>query len=505
MENVEVDPPRDAAARVWGRDSSYWGPGEDDPADRLGWLESPAEMSGAAERLEHFGHEMFGRGIRHVALLGMGGSSLAPEVFARTLGSAEGFPGLVVVDSTHPADVKSATDQIDLDRALFVVSSKSGGTIETMSLYRYFRSIVDDGSRFVAITDPGTSLEKLAREERFLETFVNRPDIGGRFSALSYFGLVPAALIGANLRSLLTGANAMARSCSPDTPPEDNPGVVLGTALGKLANEGRDKLTFLISEGLSAFGDWVEQLIAESTGKNGTGIAPIVAEPRVAPASYGHDRTFVRIRLEGDATDDTFAADLSAKGHPVITIDVGSAEDLGAEMFRWEFATAVASAALGVNAFDQPDVESAKRSAKEFLESGGDVAWPNEDPEVLFDGVEPGELAALLLFVPRVPEVIRALEAARLKLVRNFGCATSAGFGPRYLHSTGQLHKGGPKPVRALVVLDPPRDEVGIPGSPHGFARLVTAQAVGDADALTAAGRRVARTTLEHFNKWAYA
>ena len=410
-------------------------------------------------------------------------------------------PALEICDSTHPASVRDQTDAL-AEGTLFLVSSKSGGTVETMSLYRHFRSRHDDGRSFVAITDPGTALEELAREEGFKTAFLNPPDIGGRFSALSVFGLVPAAIVGANLDELLRGARAMSEACERDGP--DNPGLALGAALGSLALEGRDKLTFLMPEGLLPFGDWVEQLIAESTGKHGLGIAPVVREPLVAPERYGDDRAFVHIHAPGAGDLASRAGALSDAGHPVISLEMSAtATDVGAEMFRWEFATAVACSILGVNAFDQPDVEAAKKAARAALDSTTEIVWPDDDPDGLFDGSGSGELACLLAFAPPSRDAAATLEAGRRKLLGRSGIATSAGFGPRYMHSTGQLHKGGPPGVRALVILDVPTNDVPIPGFAHGFARLVSAQAQGDGEALVGAGKRVARTTWPRFERWA--
>ncbi len=501
ISGIDVEPSRELVAKVWTKDSSAWGHGQDDPAGRLGWLTLPETMEGQIESLQRFAAGV-AEEVDRVVLLGMGGSSLAPEMFARTFGSASGYPSLVVLDTTHPAEVRAVGDRIDPDRTLFLVSSKSGGTVETLSLYRHFRSVIDDGRRFVAITDPGTSLERLAAEEGFLTTFVNPPDIGGRYSALSFFGLVPAALIGVDLPRLLGSAREMMNSCERCVPAEDNPGLMVGTAIAKLTTAGKDKLTFVISDAVASFGDWVEQLIAESTGKQQKGIVPIVGEPQAEPRSYGHDRVFVHLRLDGDGANDEFVGALSGLGHPVITIRVPEPSALGGEIFRWEFAIAVAGANLDINAFDQPDVEAAKRASREVLESGKEISWPDDDPGEVFDGIAPGEFTALLAFVPRSPEAQQTLLAARRRLLDRHGIATTAGFGPRYLHSTGQLHKGGPAGVRVLVILDRPEGDVSIPGSHSGFAALVTAQAAGDAQALTDAGKRVARTTWASFKRW---
>lgn len=497
---VEVDPEPRLIERIWARDPAVWGPGEDDPRDRLGWLDLPDRMAAEVARLESFAAE--GPGISTVALLGMGGSSLAPEVFARTLGPVPGRPPLEVGDSTHPAEVIDLTGRLDLERTSWIVSSKSGTTIETMSLYRHFRALRDKGDAFIAITDPGTPLETLGGEEDFGEVFLNPPDIGGRFSALSLFGLVPAALIGADLDRLLTGAAAAKSATGPDAAPGTNSALVIGTAIAELARQGRNKLTWVVSEAIESFGDWVEQLIAESTGKNGTGICPIVGEPLAPPEAYGDDRVFVHLSLAGDTAHDDFVSALRSEGHPVVSVELLDVSALGAEMFRWEVATAVAGAVLGINAFDQPDVEAAKRGARDALQSVDEKEWPNESPEELLEGTGPGDLVALLAFAPRTPTTESALARARTKLVTTRGVATSAGFGPRYLHSTGQLHKGGPKGVRALVILDEPAEDVPIPGRDYGFAALVTAQALGDATALEKAGRRVACTRWATFEAW---
>jgi glucose-6-phosphate isomerase len=492
----------DLARRVWAKDSSAWGPGEDDPKDRLGWLTLGEDMQAHLDRLSRFAADVAGDGITEVVLLGMGGSSLAPEVFSEVLAAAPGRPKLTVLDSTHPAQIASVRSALDLERTLFLVSSKSGGTIETLSLYRLFRSLIDDGSHFVAITDPGTSLEKLAANEGFRDTWLNPPDIGGRYSALSLFGLVPAALIGANVATLLEGARAAEAECGPIRAPEENPGLVIGSAIGALARDGRDKLTFVMSEDIAPFGDWVEQLIAESTGKLGKGITPVVGEPRADPGSYGPDRVFVALGTDAAPVDSSFTDAVVAAGHPLITETIASPARLGEAMFTWEFATAVAGSILQINAFDQPNVEAAKKAGREVLESNDEIKWADEDPDALFSGMSLGELGAVLAFAPRDARRAGVIRRARTKLVEEHSVATMSGFGPRYLHSTGQLQKGGRKEVRALVILDEPTGDEPIPGSPYGFARLVRAQAEGDARALREAGRKVARTTWPTFESW---
>ncbi|HYP24180.1 MAG TPA: glucose-6-phosphate isomerase [Actinomycetota bacterium] len=494
IDGFDESPPDDLAARIWKRDASVWGPGDDDPADRLGWLDLPDTIRGEIAPVEAFVRDT-GVYMDKVVLLGMGGSSLAPEVFATCFGARTGYPQLVVLDSTHPGQIEPVAEELVGTNNLFVVSSKSGGTIETTSLYAYFRARSDDARNFAAITDPGTSLEQLASDEGFGGVFLNPPDVGGRYSALSLFGLVPAALCGVDLDALLEPAAAMAAACGPSVPPDENPGLVLGWALGRLAQGGRDKLTFVTSPGLAPFGDWVEQLIAESTGKHGVGIVPVVGEPPLD--TYGEDRVFVHLRLEDDELPKP------PSGHPVIRLDVRGPEELGAQMFLWEFATAVASAALGINAFDQPDVEAAKKAARAALESDEEPDWTEDDVDALFAGAAPGDYAAFLAFAPRTVETTETLDAARAKVARSQGIATTAGVGPRYLHSTGQLHKGGPDSVRAVVILDAPESETGIPGQPYDFGHLLRAQATGDYEALKSAGKKVARTTWSRFEEWA--
>ena len=503
LADVEFELRAETGERIWNRDAGLWAVGEDDPADRLGWLDLPSTMEDRVPEFQAAAEQVRGDGFADIALLGMGGSSLAPEMYARTLGGARGYPSLRVLDTTHPDEIEEAARALDLDRTLFLVSSKSGGTLETMSLYRYFRGLVPEGDKFVAITDAGTSLDQLAREEGFRAVFHSPSDVGGRYSALAPFGLLPAALTGIDVASLLSRAKSMSASCGPHTEAADNPGLVLGQAMGALALRERHALTFLASDPIASLAVWIEQLLAESTGKGGRGVVPVVGEPEVEPGFYGNDRSFVYLRLEGDDTRDEFADELVAWGHPVITVPVAGEYELGAEIFRWEFATAVAGAVLGVNPFDQPDVEAAKHAGREALESNDSVEWPDEDPAELFGASRPGELAALLVFAARSPRAEEIMAAGRRRLVVEQGLATTAGFGPRYLHSTGQLHKGGPPGLRALVVLEAPAESLEVPGAEYDFADLVSAQAAGDARALENAGREVSRTSWERFEVWA--
>ena len=502
IDNFEEDVPGGLIERIWARDPSVWAAGEDDPSERLGWLDLPDSIRGELAPVEAFVRDT-GSYMDRAILLGMGGSSLAPEVFAACFGTQPGHPLLTILDSTHPTHIETVAAELGGSKNLFLVSSKSGGTIETMSLYHFFRERAEDARdySFAAITDPGTSLQELGKAEDFAGVFLNPPDLGGRYSALSLFGLVPAALIGVDLDALLSGAAEMAEACGPKAPVADNPGLAIGHALGTLAARGRDKLTFFTSDALAPFGDWVEQLVAESSGKAGHGIVPVTGEP---PAEgYGNDRVFVDLRLQDDASLDGIVDGLAEAGHPVIHLPVRGPEELGAQMFLWEFATAIACSVLGVNAFDQPDVEAAKRAGREALASSEVIVWEDEDISALFEDAAPGDYAAFLAFTPRSVEAASVLDRARKKVGRDGEVATTAGFGPRYLHSTGQLHKGGPDSVRALVILDPPQSDLAIPGEEYGFSRLLQAQAAGDYRALRRAGKRVARTGWARFEEWA--
>ncbi|MCH8346658.1 MAG: bifunctional transaldolase/phosoglucose isomerase [Chloroflexi bacterium] len=360
---------RDAVGRIWRKDHTLWKPDPREISDRLGWLNVTEVMSEQVPAMEALATEVRDEGFRHVVLLGMGGSSLGPEVLRQAFGSAAGYPELIVLDSTVPAWVRAVTGTIDPAKTLFLVSSKSGGTIESNALYRHFRALVDDalgkdraGMSFVAITDPDTPLERLGRSEGFRRVFLNPSDIGGRYSVLSYFGLVPAALMGLDIAALMDRADAMREGCASCVPAHENPGAFLGAAMGALARHGRDKLTLVTSPAIGSFGLWAEQLIAESTGKEGIGIVPVAGEPLAGPGSYGEDRLFVYLRLDEDENHATDAAmeRIESSGQPVLRLRLRDRYDLGAEFFRWEFATAMSGAVLGIHPFDQPDVQSAK-------------------------------------------------------------------------------------------------------------------------------------------------
>ena len=495
--------------RLWARDPTLWASaGTAELADRLGWLNLPARMELESERLLGFADRVRHEDVDRVVLLGMGGSSLAAEVFARTFGVRDGFPVLEVADSSHPDAVALLLQRIDPARTLFVVSSKSGGTVETLSLFRLFWSRAEaigprPGDRFVAITDPGSSLETLGRERRFREIFGGPPDVGGRYSALSVFGLVPAALIGLDIDRLLGHARAMAVACAT---PDGNPGVELGAVLAELARAGRDKLTVVTSPGLAAFPDWLEQLVAESTGKEGRGLVPVLGEALPEPGSCGDDRVFVELALAAEAEDqrDAELAALAAAGHPVIRTALESPFQLGGEIFRWEVAVAAASAALGVHPFDQPDVQLAKELARRAMDTGvPDTHGGEEDPDArtakltgFLEQVEGRDYLAVQAFLAPTDGVRRRLAELQRCLGERTGVAVTVGFGPRFLHSTGQLHKGGPATCLCLQLTDRPATDVEIPEAGASFARLVACQARGDLEALQQRGRRALRLDL---------
>jgi transaldolase/glucose-6-phosphate isomerase len=482
--------------RVWRKDFTVWRNDPAEIADRLGWLGVAGLMRERTGELEAFAAEAASDGFTHAVLLGMGGSSLAPEVLRETLGVAEGFLDLAVLDTTHPATIARVEREIDVSKTLFLVASKSGTTIETLSHFAYFFSKGGErGRQFVAITDPGTPLENLAREHGFRAIFRNPADIGGRYSALSLFGLVPAALIGADLDALLDSAEEMAAATHHCVPCEENPGAWLGVVAGEAAVLGRDKLTLALSGELASFGAWAEQLIAESTGKEGRGIVPVAGEELGGPDVYGNDRFFVSIAGYGD--HDARLEALERAGHPVVRI-AGDPGTLGTELFRWEFATAVAGWVLGINPFDQPNVAEAKDATAAILAEGAAVDEGFDDLAALVKEIAPGDYVAIQAYLDPTPEIEAMLARARLAIRDRYGVATTVGFGPRYLHSTGQLHKGGRENGVFIQVVDGAREtDRGIPGKPYTFGALIDAQAAGDLRSLRRRGRRVARVTPE--------
>jgi len=441
--------------------------------------------------------------------LGMGGSSLAPEVFHRILGAGTGHPRLVVVDTIHPDAVTSVTDDIDPEATLFLVSSKSGATIESLSLYRHFREFASAQTRFVAITDPGTPLTALAREEGFDRVFAPPPDVGGRFSALTHFGLVPAALVGVDIRDLLARAVTMAETTRACVPGDENPALVLGATLGTLAVQGRDKATVVVSSSLKGFPDWVEQLLAASTGKSGKGILPVVREPLGDPSVYGDDRVFIHWRLAGDDDDlNTMRLEiLERAGHPVVRIRLDDREDIAREMYRAEYAVAVAGAVLGIQPFNQPDVEVAKDLARQAMQgelsealvpevSAFDSQKLPEAVSAWIHGVTPGDYAAIQVFLEPTTATTAALREISRVIRDRFMVATTFGYGPRFLHSTGQFHKGGTNTGMFLQLVDEPADDIAVPRSDYTFGRLISAQSIGDYQALAHRGRPLLRLNL---------
>ncbi|TMA08352.1 MAG: bifunctional transaldolase/phosoglucose isomerase [Deltaproteobacteria bacterium] len=507
------------ACRLWSKDPTLWFPKPvAEITDRLGWLTLPETMHDQLDGLKAFAAEVMADGIRHCVLVGMGGSSLAPEVFQTTFGNREGYPELIVLDSTHPAAVRAVEARVDLRRALFLVSSKSGTTTETLSFFRYFwhkasQVTGQPGRHFVAITDPDTPLERLARERGFRFVFNAPPDVGGRYSALTVFGLVPAALIGVDLDAILDRAWRMSEACAFCVRESDNPCLSLGAALGELALAGRDKVTFLSSLSLAAFPAWIEQLIAESTGKDGKGIVPVADEPPASPELYGADRVFVSLLMEGENNKELGEkiAAVEATGHPVIQIRLNEKADLGQEFFRWEVAVAAAGAVLGIHPFNQPDVQLAKelatqamnKKAKGMSEAASLEQVAATNPDALRQSVSnwltktrAGDYVAVQAYVQPTPESTALLQTIRIALRNRLRLATTLGYGPRFLHSTGQLHKGGPNTALILQLVDEPADDLPVPETDYTFGSLIRAQAVGDFQALKQRGRRVLRIDL---------
>ena len=501
---------RQVVSRIWSGDHTVWKPDPTEISNRLGWLTVTDAMREQVSGMQALAREVRDAGIRHVVLLGMGGSSLGPEVLRQTFGSAPGYPELIVLDSTVPGWVQSVTDAIDPEHALFLVSSKSGSTTEPNMFYAYFRGLVEKtigkdgaGKHFFAVTDPGTSLEKLAIDQGFRRVFVNPPDIGGRYSVLSYFGLVPAALIGLDLSKLMDRANGMREGTVSTVPVHENPGVWLGAVMGVLAQQGRDKLTLVTSPAISSFGLWVEQLIAESTGKEGLGIVPVAGESLASPNHYGDDRLFVYLRLDGDdnGESDRGVQAIREWGQPVVRLDLKDKYDVGAEFFRWELATAIAGSILEINPFDQPNVQAAKDMTDSVLaqfETSGKLPAMEEPSSLnkLLSQAGPGDYLVIMAYIRQTPQVDQALDSLRRKVTERHGMATTMGYGPRFLHSTGQLHKGGPSSGLFLQLTGEHAHDLAIPGAPYTFGVLADGQALGDLQALLASKRRAVRVDL---------
>jgi glucose-6-phosphate isomerase len=531
VDSVVADMKRDRImARIWAKDHTVWKQEPTEISNRLGWLFSPRDMRGKLGDIASLVETVRAEGYSHALLLGMGGSSLAPEVFRKIFGVTQGYMDLEVLDSTDPGSVIAHAERLDVNKTLFIVSTKSGGTVETFSFMKYFyNAVVKDlgiekaGRHFIAITDPGSKLADLAEMCRYRKIFLNDPDIGGRYSALSYFGLVPAALVGIDLAAFLDRTISVSeRESTIDTTDDFLSGSFLGAVLGVLAKAGRDKLTFAFSPQLSSFGDWLEQLIAESTGKEGKGILPIVGEPLGSPHVYGDDRLFVYLYLEGDNTYHEKISAVEKAAHPVVKIQIKDHYDLGGQCFLWEVATAVAGHLLGINPFDQPDVEAAKVLARKmitmYMEKG---EIPAEKPSLSGNGItvygnvqagtpsealiafitqkKSGAYLALHAYVQPTAGTDAALHDFRTRLRDRFHLATSVGYGPRFLHSTGQLFKGDAG--RGLFIqitagdpVDTPiPDEIGLSDSSVTFGVLKSAQASGDRQALINAGRQVIR------------
>jgi len=522
--------------RLWDRDASLWT--GDDESKWLGWLDIVDEQLAQHDALQKFAKDVHTRGFEHVLLLGMGGSSLCPEVLAMTFGRIPHCPALHVLDSTDPAQVKAFEHAIDIPKTLFIVSSKSGSTLEPNIFKQYFfertKQVVGAdkvGSHFVAITDPGSKMQQVAEGDHFLKIFFGRPSIGGRYSALSNFGMVPAAVMGLDTKKFLDRAAEMVRACGPGGSVDENPGVALGIILGAAADAGRDKVTIITSRGISDLGAWLEQLIAESTGKVGKGIIPVDREQLGSPDVYGNDRVFVYIRLENgvDPEQEAKVDALEKVGHPVVRITMPDIYELGAEFFRWEIATGVAGAIIGINAFNQPDVEASKvatRALTSEYEKAGSL--PAEKPILEDSGIKlftddknaaelaknatekslagylkahlnrihTGDYFAVLGYIQMNAEHERDLQIIRHAVRGKKHVATCLGFGPRFLHSTGQAYKGGPNSGVFLQITCDDSVELPVPGQKYTFGVVKAAQARGDFQVLAERGRRALRVHL---------
>lgn len=530
---IEETQAADVMPRIWAKDAALW---KSDPTHQriignaLGWLKVANEMFDVARDLAAFSDDIAGSGFNHVMVCGMGGSSLCPEVLRQTFGHQSGYPELLVLDSTDPDALVALGRYIDIQKCLFIVASKSGTTTEPLVFQKYWydqeqRHKKNPGENFVAITDPGTVLVRMADDAGFRRVFLNQADIGGRYSALSYFGMVPAALMGLDVHRFLKRARAQADACGPDVPIAENPAARLGVVMAECAKKGRDKLTLVTDPKLSALGLWIEQLIAESTGKEGKGIVPINGETLGTPSLYGDDRLFVSIAL-GDQERQTAAAlnDLEAAGHPVVYLQLTDLYDLGGHFFVWELATAVAGWRLGIDPFDQPNVQESKDATKELLEAftregklreqiivsqqDGLTVYADEKTATLpKDSVvqslrghlmkaKAGDYIALLDYVEETSEIEACIQDIRRYLRTATRCATTTGYGPRFLHSTGQLHKGGPNTGVFIQITATDATDLPIPGEPYSFSILKQAQALGDFRSLSAHGRRAIRVHL---------
>ena len=491
---------QDLVARLWDQDHTIWARNPHGITDQLGWLTIAGEMAGNTYPLSKFAHQIQEEGFQDILVLGMGGSSLVSEVLRSAFPKRQGFPHLTVLDSTNPESIRHIEERLDLHNLLFIVASKSGRTTETLLLYEYFRERMETivGARkasnhFIAITDQGSALERLANKAGFRQVFISPENIGGRFSALSYYGLVPAALIGVDIQLLLQKAQDMASSCGPSIPIAKNPGAYLGAFLGTHAYTGRDKLTLSTSSSILGFSLWVEQLIAESTGKKGKGIVPITREPQLPLAAYGNDRVFVDIRTSNEDTHVSFET-LETLGHPYQEIILRDTYDLGGEFFRWEFATAIAGALLRINPFNQPSVRNTKLAVRKILENyrvTGDLPRPSCSDSLgnLLNRIKPESYITIVSYLPQSEPVDQAINELRRTIASQYRIATTASYGPRYLHSTGQLHKQGPDNMLLVELVGKSSLDLQIPRRHYGFRVLTTAQAIGDVQLLRSLGR----------------
>ena len=502
--------------RIWARDIAVWkaAPGTADARSietRLGWLDVGTTMAPHLERLKALRDRVHAEHIEAVFLLGMGGSSLCAEVLRSVFGIAPGYPELVVLDTTDEHTLTTAANRMTPERTWFVVASKSGGTVEVASMEKFFWARMQEAvganaaKHFIAVTDPRTALDTMARDKGYAEVFVNPADIGGRFSALSLFGLVPAALIGAPFEAVLSGGATMAEGCRQNN--HANAGLELGAFIASAALAGRDKLTVALAPRLASLGLWIEQLVAESTGKHGKGALPVVDEPLGRPDDYANDRAFVAVATESEHADEAALAALEAAGHPVLRLST-RVDGLGAEFFRWEFATAVAGAALGINPFDEPNVSEAKEKTKALLAKYASAGRFDDTPAAESTAIgelrtaiaelQPPDYVAFLSYLPADHLVEEAIRGIRTAIRGRKKVASTFGVGPRYLHSTGQYHKGGPNTCVAFVITSDDATQSEIPEAGYSFSVLKRAQALGDVEALRAHKRRVVRLHLAH-------
>ncbi|MDA0181572.1 hypothetical protein OJ997_14805 [Solirubrobacter phytolaccae] len=481
----------DIVGRLWRKDGTLWAPeGTPEVTNRLGWLDIAERSQEQLAELQGLRDELLRDGYTDAVVLGMGGSSLAPEVFRQSFGKADTGLTLHVLDSTHPQEVQKYLDTLPLETTLAIVSSKSGGTIEPLSMYKAFSERIDS-THFVAVTDPGSGLEELANAKGFRRVFYGDPDIGGRYSALSAFGLVPAVVAGYDVAAVLGSAIGAQEECQGE---QGNAGLWLGVTLGELAKAGRDKLTFVADAPLSSYGVWAEQLVAESTGKLGRGILPIADEPLLDPEHYGDDRVFLHVAT-AQGSNAAKVAKLKDAGHPVITIHALGPTDLGRIFYLSEFAVAVAGWVLEINPFDQPNVQEAKDNTNRVLKEGSAGVDAGSLSE-LTDSLEPPAYFAIMGYLPYSSDTEAAVARLRETVVEKYKVATTWGYGPRFLHSTGQLHKGGPKTGRFLQLVDEPGQDLEIPGEDFTFKTLIRAQADGDLETLRSHGLPAVRITV---------